>query len=80
MSKALKATISKIDFLCELVQDLSSDLPDISYKETLLSHLVDILQHCKLELCQHSKDLKRKASDRKRRRKLLRSFKDVCLD
>jgi len=80
MSKALKEAICKIDFLCELVQDLSSDLPNISFKEILLSHLVDILQHCRLELCQHSKDLKRKVRDRKRRRKLLRSFKDMCLD
>lgn len=80
MTKAVRDAISKIDFLCELVEDLSSELPDITVKDKLLSQLVDILLHCRKELCEASKPFERKVRDRKRRRKLLRRFKDVCLD
>lgn len=80
MMKALDSAISKIDFLCEMVRDLSSELPDLAFKEKLLTQLVEIMLHCKKVLLQASKQSRRERINQKRRRKLLRQLKDVSLN
>lgn len=80
MCRAVKNAISKIDFLCEMVHDVSAELPDLNVKAKLLRQLVDIMLHCRKVLQQTSRTLQRERRDRRRRLRQLKRFKDLSLN
>jgi len=77
MSRALHQAIVKIDFLIEMVRDVSADLDCTNLKDKFVQQLIDIMRFCKKDLREVLKQAQRERKDRLRRTKLLQKFKTL---
>jgi len=77
MSRALHQAIVKIDFLIEMVRDVSADLDCTNSKDKFVQQLIDIMRFCKKDLREVLKQAQRERKDRLRRTKLLQKFKTL---
>jgi len=77
MSRVLHQAIVKIDFLIEMVRDVSADLDCTNSKDKFVQQLIDIMRFCKKDLREVLKQAQRERKDRLRRTKLLQKFKTL---
>jgi len=75
MSRVLHQAIVKIDFLIEMVRDVSADLDCTNSKDKFVQQLIDIMRFCKKDLREVLKQAQRERKNRLRRTKLLQKFK-----
>ena len=79
MAKSVQKAIEKLDFLNQLLYDVSPDLNDFILRDKLIRHIADIILKCRTELVSVHHQLSQERLNRRRRQKVLNKFQEVSL-
>jgi len=79
MAKSVQKAIDKLDFLNQLLYDVSPELSNHILRDKLMRHIADIILKCRTELVSLHCQLSQERLNRRRRQRVLHELKQVSL-